>query len=83
MSFKIPDCYENGEQFVQGLDLDFMDKHLERVERLDAMIERTVKRLMNIKAMKQIHQALEPKQASPSVAKLGSQQKTRQQRSLQ
>ena len=34
---------------------------LTRIERLDAMIDRTIKRLMQLKTMKQMHGRLEPK----------------------
>jgi hypothetical protein len=80
---KLPECYDDGELFVQGLDLSFMDEHLGRVEHLDAMIDKTVKRLMQTKALKQMHEALEPKRASTSVARLGPKQSADQERSLQ
>jgi hypothetical protein len=80
---ELPERYEDGEQFVQCLDLNFMDEQLARIEHLDGMIDKTVKRLMHTKAMKQMHQALEPQRASSSVARLGSKQNADQERSLQ
>jgi hypothetical protein len=46
------------------------------------MIEKTVKRLMQVKTMKQMYQALEPKPGTSS-GKLGSKQKADQERALQ
>jgi len=80
---KLPERYEDGEQFVQCLDLNLMDEQLARIEHLDAMIDKTVKRLMQTKAMKQMLQALEPQRASSSVARLGSKQNADPERSLQ
>jgi hypothetical protein len=83
---ELPERYDDGELFVQGLDLNFMDEQLSRIEHLDAMIDKTVKRLMQTKAMKQMHQGLEglePKRGSSSVARLGSKQNADQERSLQ
>ena len=42
---------------------------LARIERLDAMIDRTIKRLMQIKTMKQMHGRLEPKLINLSATK--------------
>lgn len=80
---KPPERYEDGEQFAQGLDLTFMDEQLERIERLEAMIEQTVKRLTHTKVMKQRHEALERKPARSSVARVRPKQKAGQDRSLQ
>ncbi len=60
-----------------------MDEHLGRIEHLDVMIDKTVKCLMQTKAMKQMHQPLEPKRATASVARLGPKQNADQERSLQ
>jgi len=43
------------------VDLEEFDTALARIERLDAMIDRTIKRLMQLKTMKQMHARLEPK----------------------
>ncbi len=42
---------------------------LARIERLDAMIDRTIKRLMQLKTMKQMHSRLEPKLIDVSATK--------------
>jgi len=42
---------------------------LARIERLDAMIDRTIKRLMQLKTMKQMHGQLEPKLIEVSALK--------------
>jgi hypothetical protein len=75
--------YKEEENFVQGLDLKAMDEHLARIERLDALIEKTIKRLMQVKVMKQMHQTLEPKPTISSVARRGSKKKDDQGPSLQ
>jgi hypothetical protein len=80
---EFPESYEDGEQFVQGLDLNFMDEQLARIEHLDAMIDKTVKRLMQTKAIKQMHQSLEPQRTISSAARLGFKQNADQERSLQ
>jgi hypothetical protein len=46
-----------------------VDEDLARIERLDAMIDRTTKRLMQIKTMKQMHGRLEPKLINGSAIK--------------
>lgn len=57
-----PDArYEGPDEFVEVFDLETFDQHLARIERLDAMIDRTLKRLMQVKTMKQMHSRLEPK----------------------
>ena len=53
--------HEQAGEFTHILDLDEFDTALVRIERLDAMIDRTVKRLMQLKTMKQMHGRLEPK----------------------
>ncbi len=53
--------HEEADEFIKLLDLDEFDSALARIERLDAMIDRTIKRLMQLKTMKQMHGQLEPK----------------------
>jgi hypothetical protein len=53
--------HEGADEFVEVFDLDTFDDDLARVERLDAMIDRTIKRLMQVKTMKQMYGRLEPK----------------------
>jgi hypothetical protein len=53
--------FEQADEFIKILDLDEFDTALDRIERLDAMIDRTIKRLMQLKTMKQMHGRLEPK----------------------
>jgi hypothetical protein len=55
-----PRC-EGDDAFLAVVDLDAFDISLARVERLDAMIDRTIKRLMQVKTMKQMYGRLEPK----------------------
>lgn len=52
---------EGADEFVEVFDLKTFDDDLARIERLDAMIDRTIKRLMQVKTMKQMHDRLEPK----------------------
>jgi hypothetical protein len=47
--------HEEADEFIKLLDLDEFDSALDRIERLDAMIDRTIKRLMQLKTMKQMH----------------------------
>ena len=47
--------HEGAEQFVEIFNLDTFDDDLARIERLDAMIDRTIKRLMQVKTMKLIN----------------------------
>ncbi len=61
--------HEGPDEFVKVFDLDTFDDDLARIERLDAMIERTIKRLMQIKTMKQMHRQLEPKLINLSATK--------------
>jgi hypothetical protein len=56
-----PTPREGADEFVEIFDLDTFDDDLARIERLDAMIDRTIKRLMQVKTMKQMHRRLEPK----------------------
>ena len=53
--------HEEADEFIAMVDLDKFDAALGRIERLDAMIDRTIKRLMQIKTMKQMYSRLEPK----------------------
>jgi hypothetical protein len=50
-----------GGEFIEIIDFETFDQELARIERLDAMIDRTIKRLMQIKTMKQMLDRLEPK----------------------
>jgi hypothetical protein len=61
--------YEQADEFIKILDLDEFDKSLDRIERLDAMIDRTIKRLMQLKTMKQMYGRLEPKLIDVSATK--------------
>src|ERR1700730_7531485 len=65
-SWKPPTRHEGADEFVEIFDLDTFDDDLARIERLDAMIDRTIKRLMQIKTMKQMYRQLEPKLINPS-----------------
>ena len=60
-SWTPPTRYEEADEFLAVLDLDEFDLSLARVERLDAMIDRTIKRLLQLKAQKQMHRQLEPR----------------------
>jgi hypothetical protein len=51
------------------MDLDEFDMALNRIERIDAMIDRAIKRLMQLKTMKQMHGRLEPKLIDVSATK--------------
>jgi hypothetical protein len=55
--------------FLAIIDLDASDIALARIERLDAMIDRTIKRLMQVKTMKQMHDRLHPKLINLSATK--------------
>jgi hypothetical protein len=61
--------HEGPDEFVKIFDLDTFDDDLARIERLDAMIDRTIKRLMQVKTMKQMHARLEPKLIDLSATK--------------
>jgi hypothetical protein len=61
-SWKVPARHEGADEFLEALDPEEMfDRSLGRIERLDAMIDRTIKRLMQIKTMKQMYNQLKPK----------------------
>jgi hypothetical protein len=55
------DRREDADEFIKILELDEFDTALDRIERLDAMIDRTIKRLLQLKTMKQMHRQQEPK----------------------
>jgi hypothetical protein len=61
--------HEQADEFIKTLDLDEFDKSLDRIERMDAMIDRTIKRLMQLKTMKQMYSQLEPKLIDVSATK--------------
>jgi hypothetical protein len=61
LAWKPAPRHEQANEFTKILDLDEFDTALARIERLDAMIDRTIKRLMQLKTMKQMHGRLEPK----------------------
>jgi hypothetical protein len=61
--------YEGADEFIVVVDLKTFDDDLARIERLDAMIERSIKRLMQVKTMKQMHSRLEPKLINLSAIK--------------
>jgi uncharacterized protein (UPF0305 family) len=60
---------EQADEFIAVIDLDAFDLSLARIERLDAMIDRTIKRLMQVKTMKQMYGRLEPKLINLSATK--------------
>jgi hypothetical protein len=49
LAWKPQPRYEQANEFTKILDLDEFDTALDRIERLDAMIDRTIKRLMQAK----------------------------------
>ena len=55
LAWKPPPRHEQADEFVKILDLDEFDAALARIERLGLMIDRTIKRLMQLKTMKQMH----------------------------
>jgi hypothetical protein len=61
LSWKPPRRDEQADEFIATVDLETFDMALARIDRLDAMIDRTIKRLMQIKTMKQMYRRLEPK----------------------
>jgi hypothetical protein len=69
LSLRSASRHEQADEFIAVVDLDAFDMALARIERLDAMIERTIKRLMQIKTMKQMHGRLEPKLINLSATK--------------
>ena len=59
---------EEADEFLAVLQLDEFDQALSRIERLDAMIDRTIKRLLQVKAQKQILRQLEPRLINNTIA---------------
>jgi hypothetical protein len=60
LAWKPATRHERADEFKKILDLGEFDMALARIERLDAMIDRTIKRLLQLKTMKQMHGRLEP-----------------------
>lgn len=69
LTWKPAPRHEQADEFIKILDLNEFDMALARIERLDAMIDRTIKRLMQLKTMKQMHGQLEPKLIDASATK--------------
>jgi hypothetical protein len=69
LAWKPATRHERADEFIKILDLNEFDMALARIERLDAMIDRTIKRLMQLKTMKQMHGQLEPKLIDVSATK--------------
>src|ERR1700730_4878631 len=69
LAWKPATRHEGADEFIKVLDLDEFDMALARIERLDAQIDRTIKRLMQLKTMKQMHGRLEPKLIDVSATK--------------
>lgn len=67
-TWRPPIRHEDADEFLATLDLAEFDQALTRIERLDAMIDRTIKRLLQLKAQKQIHRQLEPKLINSTAA---------------
>ena len=59
--WKPEERFEEADEFIEIVDLETFEQELARIERLDSMIDRTIKRLMQIKTMKQMFDRLEPK----------------------
>ena len=60
-AWKPSERHEEGREFIEVFDVLMLNHSLDLIERLDSMIDRTVKRLMQIKTMKQMFNQLEPK----------------------
>jgi hypothetical protein len=69
LAWKPAPRHEQADEFTKILDLNEFDMALARIERLDAMIDRAIKRLMQLKTMKQMHSRLEPKPIDVSATK--------------
>jgi hypothetical protein len=69
LTFKAGPSRGGDDAFLAIIDLDALDISLARIERLDAMIDRTIKRLMQVKTMKQMHGRFEPKLINLSATK--------------
>lgn len=61
-AWKVPVRHEGADEFLEALDPEeVFDRSLGRIERLDAMIDRAIKRLVQRKTMKQMYSQLRPK----------------------
>ena len=69
LSWKPAPRHEQADEFIAIVDLEEFDMALARIERLDAQIDRTIKRLMQVKTMKQMFGRLEPKLINLSAIK--------------
>jgi hypothetical protein len=69
LSWKPAPRHEQADEFIAIVDLEEFDMAPARIERLDAMINRTIKQLMQVKTMKQMHSRLEPKLINLSAIK--------------
>jgi len=69
LSWKPAPRHEQADEFIAIVDLEEFDMALARIERLDAQIDRTIKRLMQVKTMKQMYGRLEPKLINLSAIK--------------
>jgi hypothetical protein len=69
LAWKPATRHEGADEFIKILDLDEFDMALARIERLDAMIDRMIKRLMQVKTMKQMYGRLELKLIDLSAAR--------------
>jgi hypothetical protein len=49
-----PARHEKGDEFIEAVDLETFDIELGRIERIDGMIDRVLKRLVQIKMTKQL-----------------------------
>lgn len=59
---RIPERHEEADEFLATIDAEEMfDRNLVRIDRIDAMIDRTIKRLVQIKTMKQMYRQLQPR----------------------
>ena len=64
----LPDRPTNGRELLTKLVKEFpIVERIEQLERIDVVVDRTIKRLMQIKTMKQMHRQLEPKQVESRV----------------
>jgi hypothetical protein len=78
-----PVRHEEADEFIEVVDLDTFDQDLARIERLDAMIDRTIKRLMQLKTMKHMHRRLEPRLINICATKDSSPEDSNQSRSTE
>jgi hypothetical protein len=69
LSWKLAPRHEHADEFLKIVDLDTFDISLARIERLDAQMDRTIKRLLQLKTMKQMYGRLEPKLIDLSAAR--------------